>query len=94
MQMWVNYIPMLRHAIWSKLRQGATVEEIEFNEDVSNWNRYVFLDIPFESFRIFGFMDDTGFRTTISVTGDIGFFDDIQKYSVDLLDRFFAEFFA
>ena len=85
MRMWVNYIPMFRHAIWSKLRQGATVEEIEFNEDVSNWNRYVFLDIPFESFCIFGFIDDTGFRTTasgIETSRVMGYVDDIQRHFI------------
>ena len=45
-------------------------------------NQYFYLDIPFESFRIFGFLDDTGFRTTApgnNTRRRMGFSDDIQR---------------
>ena len=51
---------------------------------------YIFLNIPFESFHIFGFMDDTYCRTTrpgTSVTRHFGFFDDIQR-------AFYSGYFA
>ena len=54
-----------RYAIWDKLRRGAIVEETVYRNAVaSDVNIFIFLGIPFESFRIFGFLDDTGFRTT------------------------------
>ena len=64
MRMWVHHINTFKLSIRVKLQPGATVEETEFNQDVSDWNRLSFLDISFESFRIFEFVDDTGFRTT------------------------------
>ena len=34
MRMWVPQIPEFQYAIWNKLRHGATVEEIVYNEGV------------------------------------------------------------
>ena len=65
MRMWIPKITDFRYAIWDKLRRGATVEETVYSDDIAaDVNRFIFWGIPFESFRIFGFLDDTGFRTT------------------------------
>ena len=41
------------------------MEERYNSSDLSqNWRTIVLLSIPFDAFRIFGFLDDTGFRTT------------------------------
>ena len=43
---------------------------------------YVFLDIPFNSFRIFGFLDDTAFCTNspgMTTQRALGFIDDAQR---------------
>ena len=58
--MWVNKLPEFQHPIWNKLLHGVTVEETEHNEHVC----YFLGGIPINSFQIFGFLDDTGFRTT------------------------------
>ena len=83
MRMWVQSIPEFQYAIWNKLRHGATVEETEHNEQVrANVTNFIFLGIPLNSFRIFGFLDDTGFRTTAPARGmrrKYGFIDDIQR---------------
>ena len=81
MRQWVYKIPEFQYAIWDKLRNGATVEETEHNGDVAS-SSFIFLGIPLNSFRIFGFLDDTGFRTTAPGRGmrrDIGFNDDVQR---------------
>ena len=91
MRMWANKIPQFQYAIWNKLRHGATVEETVHNESVrSDVDSFIFLGIPLNSFRIFGFLDDTGFRTTApgrERNRNIGFFDDIQR-------SFYSGYFA
>ena len=64
MQMWVDQIKDFRNSIWKKLTQGYTIESTTdtqgtVHQTVTN----VSLEIPPSSFRIFGFLDDTGFRT-------------------------------
>ena len=63
MRQWVYKIPEFQYAIWDKLRNGATVEETEHNGNVAS-RSFIFWGIPLNSFRISGFLDDTGFRTT------------------------------
>ena len=69
--------------ICNKLRHGATVEETDHNEQVrGNVSNFIFLGIPLNSFRLFGFLDDTGFRTTAPGRGirrNYGFLDDVQR---------------
>ena len=91
MRMWLPQINSFRHAIWSKLNEGYSVEEsydIDTNEATPQ--RLIFLTIPFASFRIFGFLDDTGFRTTTPGIGSRrvnGFHDDVQR-------SFYSGYFA
>lgn len=83
MRMWLDSIEDFRYAIWSRVMNGVVVNEYPNNDTgVGNTDTYVHVGIPFESFRIFGFLDDTGFRTTapgIWARRRIGFFDDIQR---------------
>ena len=86
MRMWVPHIESFRRAIWHKLVTGATIEE----DGRSGDRRQITLDIPFETFRIFGFIDDTGFRTTApgrEARRVYGFFDDVQR-------SFYSGYFA
>ena len=91
MRAWLPQVEEFRRAIWEKLRSGVTREEVLTEEALGESSeRYVFLDIPFESFRIFSFLDDTGFRTTSpggSVTREYGFYDDVQR-------AFYSGYFA
>ena len=65
MRMWMPKIADFRYAIWENLRRGATVEETVYSDAVaSDVNLFIFLGIPFKSFLIFGFLDDTWFRNT------------------------------
>ena len=77
MRAWLPQIENFRFAIWDRLRNGATVEEVSFNAAIGRYSQqYVFLVIPFDSFRIFSFLDDTRCRTStpgISVTRKIVF---------------------
>ena len=60
-----------------------TVERPRNEESNDGQGDQVFhINIPFESFHIFGFLDDTGFRTTapgINARRRIGFYDDVQR---------------
>ena len=68
--------------IWTKLRSAVTVEKLGYNSKLGyNPSQYVFLDILFSPFRIFGFLDDTDFRTTrpgTAITREYRVFDNIQ----------------
>ena len=76
MAQWLLRIDEFRAVIWENVIRGRTLETSNSEDNM------VTLDILFESFRIFGFLDDTGFRTTVP---DIGarrrllFFYDIQR---------------
>lgn len=75
--MWVPQIHSMREAIWLKIRDGVTVER-----DEGGNSSYVFLDIPLHLFRIFGFLDNTGFRLNapgINTRREMGFIDDVQR---------------
>ena len=64
MKFWVPYIVDFRDAIWSRLCRGCTIESNTQPNNSIPSRTSVGLDIPKESFRIFGFLDDTGFRTS------------------------------
>ena len=91
MRYWIPQIDNFRRSIWLKLSEGETVEETsDKHDDANEVRRYVYLDIQFESWRIFGFLDDTGFRTTAPGVGTIrrhGFHDDTQR-------AFYSAYFA
>ena len=83
-RMWIPHIHTFRYAIWRKLMDGLTVEE------GANGTNLVSINIPFNSFRIFGFLDDTGFKTTSPGNERrrvFGFIDDIQR-------AFYSAYFA
>lgn len=69
MRMWVQSIGEFWYAIWHHIQHIITIEQHRFGE------RYVSLDVPFNIFRIFGFLDDTGFRTTAPGRGLHRFFE-------------------
>ena len=48
--------------MWEKVVSGGTIETSNANGKGSSTLAHI--DMPFESFRIYGFLDDTGFRTT------------------------------
>ena len=83
MRMWLPFILNFRHAICHKLQSGVTSEEISFDEQLEeNPERYIFLDIPLDTFRIFGFSDDTSFKKNApgrSTQRSFGFVDDLQR---------------
>ena len=84
MLQWLDYIDDFRFAIWQKIMQGGTIESSNNKETL------VTLDIPMDSFRVFGFLDDTGFRTTapgISARRRLGFEEDVQR-------AFYSGYFA
>ena len=55
MMMWMKNDDF-RYYIWDKLRNGATLEETQFNNKIGdNEDMYIFVGIPFESFYIFSF---------------------------------------
>ena len=83
MRQWIPYIDQFRHAIWTKINDGYSVEEsVDPSNNANNITRYISINIPFESFRIFSFLDDTGFRTSApgrETRREYGFFDDVQR---------------
>ena len=65
MRMWIPHIDSFRFAIWKKIQEGFTVEETYDTQTFETvTSRLISLEIPYNAFRIFGFLDDTGFRTT------------------------------
>ena len=65
MRMQVYKTPGFQYTIWDKLHHGATVEETVHSDNVrADVCSFIFLGISLNSFRIFGFLDDTGFETT------------------------------
>ena len=63
MRMWISHINTFRHAIWNKLTTGVLVEYLPNQNYCDDDDRVFHITIPFESFCIFGFIDDTGFCT-------------------------------
>ena len=80
LRQWIPYIHQFREAIWKNIDSGGTLETTTRNNDSTS--SLVYIDISFETFRMFGFVDDTGFRTTasgIEARRRYGFHDDIQR---------------
>ena len=71
-----------------KISSGGTLGTTV--RDSNKTSTLIHIEIPFESFRIFGFIDDTGFRTTapgIGARRRYGFNDDVQR-------SFYSGYFA
>ena len=87
----IPHIDSFRFTIWKKIQQGFTVEETYDTQTFETvTSRLISLDIPYNAFRIFGFLDDTGFRTTtpgIESRRVNGFHDDVQH-------SFYSGYFA
>ena len=58
MQMWVPLVHQFRGAIWDKLQDGI-INERSSNGSEINWE----VILPADTFRIFGWLDDTDMRT-------------------------------
>ena len=82
MRMWIPHINAFRHAIWSKLTIGLLIGYLP-NQNRRNDDDRVFQStIPFESFCLFGFIDDTCFCTTSpdhAAPRRARFYDDVQR---------------
>ena len=65
MRQWISHTDSFRHAIWSKL-DIANSENEDDNHNI-NMNNIAptTIHIPIESFKIFEFVNDTGFRTNL-----------------------------
>lgn len=59
MRQWVPHITQFRGAIWDKLLDGLVNESTEDGNTDDNWEVWV----PFATFRIFGWLDDTDMAT-------------------------------
>jgi hypothetical protein len=91
MSMWLLQVESFRRAIWTRLRSGALREEVQYDGRLAD-PEYVITDLPFEEFRVFGFIDDYGVRCLRpgdEATRVHGFTDDIQRayYSGYLRDH-------
>ena len=91
MRQWIPHIYDSRKAIWEMLNTGYGVGVTTDPTDRSqNLRRHIHIDIPFETFRVFGFLDNTGFRTTApgqQSRRDYGLFNDVQR-------SFYSAYFA
>ena len=65
-----------------KLRDGATIKETsDTPNNMENIRTIVHISIPYDGFRIFGLLDDTGFctiATGIEICRMYGFYDNVQ----------------
>ena len=78
MRQWLPHLDSFRDAIWRKIVSGGTIETSLGNNQAQEI--YARIEIPKDSFRIFGFLDDTGFRTTapgLEARRTMGFYDDV-----------------
>ena len=82
MRQLVAHTDSFRHAIWSKLEISNNENENGNRDDNVNNTMPSTPHIPLESFRIFGFVDDTGFRTNApgrDTRRRLGYTEDIQR---------------
>jgi hypothetical protein len=59
MRQWIPYINQFRCAIWDKLINGLVNDSTENGNTNDDWEVWV----PFETFQIFGWLDDTDMAT-------------------------------
>ena len=88
LRQWMPHIDYFRQCLWEKVTGGGTIKTS--TEHGNSSSQLITNDIPFDNFRIFGFLDDTGFRTTapgIDARRRFGFIDDIQR-------AFYSEHFS
>ena len=83
MEYWIPYINEFRRAIWRRLVSGnvTTTEYDEFEAEERETTRH-YVDVPFENFRIFGFLDASGYegpRPGDEATRFEGIDEDIQR---------------
>ena len=64
MRQWVFHIDTFRHAIWTKLDINNHTNETDIKDRDVTTTQQRPLNTACESFRIFGLVDDTGFRIT------------------------------
>ena len=67
MRMWVDQVDEFREAIWDKLQEGI-IDERDRNGRQVEWE----ILLPEDTFRIFGWLDDTDMRTTRPRTARVG----------------------
>ena len=82
MGQWTNKIDIFRYAIWEKMKINNNNSGTASTGNCNNQHGAVNLNIPFESFRIFGFADDAGFRTTApgrQTRQRLGYAEDVQR---------------
>ena len=80
MRMWIRRIHEFRYAIWNRV-MDTEILELTRNYNQSDLNA-LRLEVPFESFRVFGFIDDTSQYTTapgIEARRRYGCIDNIQR---------------
>ena len=83
-RMWLPHISIFFHAIWERLTNGETLEQSCISLST------IRLNISFEGFQLFGFLDDTGFRTNapgLERRITYGFNGDTQR-------SFYSDYFA
>ena len=70
MRDWIPSIPSFRRALWNKVTNGVTVE-LSNNQESNDGNedQLFHIDIAYELFRTFGFLDNTEFCTTTPSIG-------------------------
>ena len=82
MRMWIPHISAFRYVIWSKLTTVVLVEYLSTENNNNDDDMVFHLNIPFELFQTFGFIDETGFCTTLSGNGvrrRVGFYNNVQR---------------
>ena len=82
MHMWMPHVNGFCQAVWSKISGTCSIHETTDTNNNTNISSVHYLNIPQDSFRIFGFLDNTGFCTTapgIETRRRYGFYADPQR---------------
>ena len=82
MRQWISHTDSFRHAIWSKLDIANSENEDDNHNINMNNTAPTTIHIPIESFRIFGFVNDNGFRTNApgrDTRRRLGYTEDVQR---------------